>query len=94
MQRFILLQCGSGPAEGKLTVDGGGEQGKRQLASGDRLLSVGVAHAVNEVIESKAAITSRNLRDAVEREKIELGCTPQQLHNLVKQLRQGEWNTN
>ena len=74
----------SGPAEGKLTVDGGGEQGKRQLASGGRLLSVGVVHAVNEVIDSKAAITSRNLPDAMEREKIELGCAPQQLRNLVK----------
>ncbi|CAE6945734.1 RPL15 [Symbiodinium natans] len=78
----------SGPAEGKVTVDCRGAHGKRSLATGGRLLSAGVAHTVNQIVEAREPITSRNIREALARKELELGCESKQLHNLVKRLRQ------
>ena len=78
----------SGAAEGKVTVDCRGEHARKDLGAGGRLLAAGVANVVSKLVDSKTPITSRNIRDAVGREDLELGCEPKQLHSLVKRLRQ------
>ena len=78
----------SGPAEGKVTVDCRGEHARKDLGAAGRLLAAGVANVVSKLVDSKTPITSRNIRDAVDREDLELGCEPKQLRSLVKRLRQ------
>ena len=77
-----------GPAEGRVIVDCRGHHERKAVAAGGRLLPANVQNVVNEVIESGAPITTRSLREAVAREDLQFDCEPQQLHNMVKRLRQ------
>ena len=76
------------PNEGKFAVSYRGEHEAKKLAQGGRLLSAEVQNIVSEMTEARVPITTRSVREAVERANVELGCEPGQLHNLVRRLRQ------
>ena len=80
--------CIDGMGEGKFTVSHRGEHEQQKLAQGGRLLSAEVQNIVNDVIEAKAPITTKSLREAAARANVEFGCEPEQLYNLVRRLRQ------
>ena len=91
--RARVTICIEGPAEGKAVVHYRGQHGTKVVAQGGRLLPADVQKVVNEVLESKATITSRGLRAALELSNLEFACEPLQLHNLVRRLRQKQGQT-
>ena len=80
--------CIDGPGEGKFAVSYRGEHEAKKLVQGGRLLSAEVQNIVSEMTEARVPITTRSVREAVERANVELGCEPGQLYNLVRRLRQ------
>ncbi|CAE7609269.1 unnamed protein product, partial [Symbiodinium sp. CCMP2592] len=80
--------CIDGPGEGKFTVSHRGEHAKKKLAQGGRLLSAELQNVVSEMTEAKVPITTKNLRESVERANLDLACEPEQVHSLVRRLRQ------